>query len=161
MRKVLYPGSFDPVTTGHEDIIVRACALFDEVIVGVLYNPHKASGAFSIEERLALLRAVTAPFPNIRVKAFGGLLVDAVRACGADAVIRGLRTMADADVEVQMARLNRQMGQVETLLIPATPAVSHVSATMAREIGRFGGNLTGLVPESIRRQVAETLAKQQ
>lgn len=160
MRKVLYPGSFDPVTTGHEDIIVRAAAMFDAVVVGVMYNPQKASGAFSIEERLALLRTVTAPFPHVSVQAFDGLLVDAARAAGADAVLRGLRTMADADTETQMARLNRQVGQVETLLLTASPAVSHVSATMAREIGRLGGALSGLVPESIRRQVAETLAKQ-
>ncbi|MDL2318008.1 pantetheine-phosphate adenylyltransferase [Eubacteriales bacterium OttesenSCG-928-A19] len=157
MRTVLYPGSFDPVTAGHLDIIRRAAARFEQVIVAVMHNPQKATGAFPVEERIELLKAATCGLDNVQIRAFDGLLVDAARACQVDGVIRGLRSTADTEIELQMARLNRQLGDVETVFMAATPAVMHISANMVREVGRLGGNLRGLVPEEIRPRVAEAL----
>lgn len=157
MRTVLYPGSFDPVTNGHMDIIERAAALFDTVVVGVLHNAQKPSGAFPATERVQLLKAATAHLPGVHVNAYEGLLVDAVRECGADAVVRGLRSMGDADIELQMARLNRQLGQIETLMLAASPEVCHISASMVRDIGRHGGDLSGLVPMALCARIAEKL----
>lgn len=159
MKTVLYPGSFDPVTTGHMDLIIRASERFERVIVGVLYNPQKPAGVFSVAERIALLEAAVAPLGNVTVQAFDGLLVDAARACGADAVLRGLRTSADVEGELEMARLNRQIGGVETLMLAASPQVVHVSATMVRVIGRHGGDLSGLVPETLRERIARALSR--
>lgn len=150
MRTVLYPGSFDPITTGHMDVIARAAAMFEQVIIGVLHNPAKPSGAFPPAERLRLIEQATAPLSNVRAALFDGLLIDAARACRADAVIRGLRTMGDAESELQMARLNRQIGDIETIFLAAAPGVMHISSDMVRQIGRGGGSLGGLVPESIR-----------
>lgn len=157
MRKVLYPGSFDPVTAGHMDIIRRAAAQFDQVVVGVLHNPLKPSGAFTPDERVELLQAATASLNNVTIEKFSGLLVDAVAACGADAVVRGLRTMGDAELELQMARLNRQIGGVETLFLAATPEVMHISAEMVRQVGRYGGNLHSLVPDTVFTRIEEAL----
>lgn len=154
MRTVLYPGSFDPVTSGHLDLIARAAVCFDEVIVGVLYNAQKQAGTFPVEERLALIEKATAHLAGVRAQAFTGLLVDAAKACGAQAVIRGLRTVSDVDVELQMARLNLRMGGVETLMLASSPEVVHINATMVREIGRLGGDLRGFVPESVRNEIA-------
>lgn len=160
MRTVLYPGSFDPITTGHMDLIRRASARFDTVIVGVLHNSAKPGGAFPVSERLALIEAACEGLCNVRVQAFEGLLVEAVRACGADAVLRGLRTTADVDIELQMARINRQLADVETLFMAAAPEVVHVSASLVREVGRYGGNLAGLVPDTIITRVAQVLRGQ-
>ncbi|HIQ63038.1 MAG TPA: pantetheine-phosphate adenylyltransferase [Candidatus Avichristensenella intestinipullorum] len=158
MRTVLYPGSFDPVTLGHMDIIGRAATAFDRVIVGVLYNPDKPSGMLTTAQRVECLREATAGLENVRVAAFSGLLVDAVRACGADAVVRGLRTEGDCDVEMQMARLNRQMGGVETVFLAASPACMHISASMVRQIATMNGSLRGLVPPSLEARL-ETLLR--
>ena len=157
MRTVLYPGSFDPVTTGHMDLIARAAARFEKVIVGVLHNPDKPSGVFLVERRLEFLEAAVALYPNVEVAAFAGLLVDAVAACCADGVLRGLRTPADAAAEIQMAQLNRQLGGVETVFMAASPGVTHVSSTMVRQIGRLGGWLDGLVPEAVLEEIADAL----
>lgn len=153
MRTVLYPGSFDPVTIGHMDVIVRASALFEWVVVGVLYNEQKPSGAFTMGERLELLRITTAGFHNIVVKSFSGLLVDAVRSFGAECVLRGLRTPEDLGPELEMARLNRHISGVETVFLAASAETAYVSAQRVREIGRLGGCLKGLVPEAVREQI--------
>lgn len=159
MRKALYPGSFDPVTVGHLDIIRRAAAQFERVVVGVLHNPQKASGAFSIAERIQLLEEVTRALSNVEVQALSGLLVDAVAACGADGVVRGLRGSADTETEMQMARLNRQMSGVETVFFAAAPDIMHISASMVREIGRYGGTLAGMVPEALRQRIERALSE--
>lgn len=161
MRTALYPGSFDPVTVGHMDVIVRAAAQFDRVIVGILHNPGKPSGTFSIEERIALLEKAVKGLEGVTVKAYAGLLVDAARKAGADLVIRGIRTGADVEMELQMARLNRQIGGVETLFFAASPGTVHISAEMVRQIGRMGGNLQGLVPDSLVHSIGTALAKSQ
>lgn len=155
MRTVLYPGSFDPVTVGHLDIIERAALLFDEVIVGVLHNPAKQSGLFPPAERVALLEEAVRPLGNVSVRQFDGLLVNAVAHCGAQAVLRGLRNATDAEEELQMARLNRHIAGAETVFMAAAPGVMHVSSDMVRQIGKGGGALQGLVPESIRPRIAE------
>lgn len=157
MRTVLYPGSFDPVTNGHMDIIRRAAKAFDTVIVGILYNPSKPAGAFPVDVRISLLENALSGLDNVQVAAFGGLLIEAVQACGADAVIRGLRTTADVEIELQMARINHELGGVETLLMAAAPETVHISASMVREIARFGGDIAPYVPPSICKQVAALL----
>ncbi len=157
MRIVLYPGSFDPVTAGHMDIIERAAGLFGRVIVAVLHNEEKPSGAFSVPDRLALLRIATANLHNIMVQDFSGLLVHAARKSGADAVLRGLRTADDIGPELQMARLNRHLSGVETVFLAASPPMAHISSQRVREIGRLGGDLRGLVPEAIREQIEGVL----
>ena len=157
MHTALYPGSFDPVTIGHADIIKRASALFSQVIVGVLHNPQKPAGVFTAQERAALLRTVTEDMDNVSVRILCGLLVDAVRACGADAVVRSVRDTEDLHSEIQMARLNRQMRGTETLFIAASPHCAHISSSYVRDIGRLGGELRGLVPEVIRPYIADRL----
>ncbi|MCL1964599.1 MAG: pantetheine-phosphate adenylyltransferase [Firmicutes bacterium] len=159
MRTVLYPGSFDPVTAGHMDIISRAAARFERVIIGVLRNPEKTTDAFSPAERLSLLRKAAAPYPNVEAAVFEGLLARAAEACGADGVLRGLRTAGDVESEFMMARLNRQMAGVETVFLAASPAVSHISASMVRQIGRLGGDLRGLVPENLLEEISDALAQ--
>lgn len=153
MQIVLYPGSFDPVTVGHIDVIVRASTIFEQVVVGVLYNEQKPSGAFTMPERLELLRISTAGLHNIVVKSFSGLLVDAVKNLGAECVLRGLRTPEDLGPELEMARLNRHISGVETVFLAASAETAYVSAQRVREIGRLGGCLKGLVPEAVRGQV--------
>lgn len=160
MKTALYPGSFDPVTVGHEEIIRRASALFDRVIVGVLYNPNKAGGALNVEKRMDLLRAVTAELPNVEVAAFAGLLVDAVRQCGADVVLRGVRAESDVPTELQMARVNRHLSGVETLFLASSPETVAISSSIAREVARFGGSLRGIVPECVREEAESLLCAQ-
>lgn len=158
MRTVLYPGSFDPVTVGHVDIIARAAAAFDRVVVGVLHNPHKPTSAFSVEDRLSMLRDATAGFANVTIAAYAGLLVDIAHSAGVDGVVRGLRMASDFDVEMQMARLNRQTRGVETVFFAASPEVAHISSKWVRDIGRLNGSLRGLVPEAVRQRIEQHLA---
>ncbi|MDR0897872.1 MAG: pantetheine-phosphate adenylyltransferase [Oscillospiraceae bacterium] len=159
MKTILYPGSFDPVTIGHLDIIERAAALFDRLLVGVLHNPGKPGGLFTVPERLELLRLATAHLGNVEVVAHAGLLVDAVKALGADAVLRGVRGFADWENEAAMAAVNRRIGEVETLLLPASPGVGAVSARWVREIGQFGGDISALVPEAVAEKVRQKLGR--
>lgn len=151
----IYPGSFDPVTNGHLDVIRRAARLFDQVVVAVLHNPAK-TGLFSVEKRLDMLRRVCAQMPNVRADSFEGLLADYVRKTDAAVVLRGLRSEADFQSEFPMAQLNRQLlPQAETLFLPADPAHLCLSSSAVREIGRFGGDVTPFVPSCISQEVAE------
>lgn len=159
MRRVLYPGSFDPVTLGHMDIIARASRAFEQVVVGVLHNPNKPSGMLPVEERLSLLRLAVRAYDHIEVASFSGLLMDAVRAAGADGVVRGLRGVEDVPDELQMARLNRQLGGVETVFLAASPGIAHISSARVREIARFGGAVDALVPEAARDQIVQALRR--
>lgn len=150
MRTALCPGSFDPVTVGHEEVIRRACALFDRVIVGVLYNPNK-QGTLTIERRVELLGDMTKDLPNVEIAAFPDmLLVEAVRMCGADVVLRGIRGQTDVESELQMARMNRRLAGVETLFLASSPEMEIISSSVAREIAHFGGSLRNIVPETAR-----------
>jgi len=157
----LYPGSFDPVTTGHMDIIERAANLFDGVIVGIFHNPAKPSGAFSPERRARLVARAAERFPNVEARVFTGLVADGVLAAGADCIVRGVRSMGDIDLELQMARLNRRLCGAETLLLAASPEMVHISASMVRQIGRYGGDLAGLVPERVREAIQKELTDMQ
>ena len=150
MRTLLYPGSFDPVTVGHLDIITRAAKQCDRLIVGVLHNPQKPSGLFTVAQRLAFLRESCKHIPHSAIEAFDGLLVDVVQRSGANAVLRGLRSEADFVTEAEMARLNQQMKGVETIFLVASPEFVHISAKWVREIYRLGGDIKGMVPEAVR-----------
>lgn len=157
--RCVYPGSFDPVTRGHLDLIERAAELFDEVIVAVLHNPAK-SGLFPVEKRLDMLSKACAHLPNVRFECFYGLLVDFMRQVDARVVIRGLRGVSDFESEFRMAQLNRQLsGQVETFFMATAPEFANVSSSAVREIGLFGGDITPFVPAVIAQEVASVLRR--
>jgi pantetheine-phosphate adenylyltransferase len=157
MRRAVCPGSFDPVTNGHLDIIGRASRLFDEVIVAVLVNESKR-GLFSIEERLEMLRDVTKTYQNVRVEWFRGLTVDFCRAQGAMVVVKGLRAVSDFDYELQMAQMNIGLAGVETLFMPTNPQNSFLSSSLVKDVAKWGGDVTPHVPEVVARRLAERLA---
>jgi len=145
----LCPGTFDPVTNGHLDIIGRTGQRFDEVVVGVLENPSKQP-LFSLEERVGLLGEALQDLPNVRVGSFRGLLVDHAREQGADVIVKGLRAVSDYEYEIQMAQMNVRIGDVETLLMPTNPKWSFLSSSLVKEVARFGGDVEGLVPDHVR-----------
>ena len=152
------PGSFDPVTNGHVDVVTRAAALFDHVVVAVLENDAKR-GLFDTGERLDLLRAALAHLPNVRVDGFHGLLVDYCRSVGAGVVVKGVRGGGDTEYELPMATMNRHLAGVETLLLPASPTWSFVSSSLVRDIARFGGDVSDLVPSEVRDGLARRLRR--
>lgn len=153
----VYPGSFDPVTNGHVDIIERAAAIFDEVIVAVLHNPAK-TGLFPVEKRLSMLAASCSHLPNVRFDCFDGLLVNYMRKSGAGVVVRGLRGVSDFESEFRMAQLNRQLyDQVETLFLTTAPEYANLSSSAVREIGMFGGDISAFVPSCIAQEIASIL----
>ncbi len=156
MRRAVCPGSFDPVTNGHLDIVGRSSRLFDEVIIGVLINQHK-TGLFTIEERIEMLRAVTASYGNVRVESFRGLLVDFCRAEGAGAIVKGLRSAADFDYELPMAQMNSHLARVETVFLPGAVGNTFVSSSLVKEVCAMGGDVTGLVPDGVRDRLVQRL----
>ncbi|NJC64152.1 pantetheine-phosphate adenylyltransferase [Planosporangium flavigriseum] len=158
MRRVVCPGSFDPVTNGHLDIISRVARLYEEVVVAVLVNQSK-TGLFSIEERLEMLREVTKQYPNVRVEAFQGLLVDFCKANDIDAVIKGIRAASDFDYELQMAQMNVGLAGVETLFMATNPLYSFVSSSLIKDVAKWGGDVTQHVPELVAARLHERLAQ--
>ena len=147
--KVIYPGSFDPITTGHLDIIKRSAEKFDTVIVGILKNTAKKS-LFSTVEKIEMIEELLYDYDNVTVKDFSGLLVDFVRQEEADGVVRGLRELSDFETERQMALLNKSLyPKMETIFLVADSKYSYISASFVREIASFGGDISGLVPESV------------
>ena len=157
MRKVVCPGSFDPVTNGHLDIVGRAAALFDEVTIVVAVNRSKA-GLFTVEERLELLAEVTGHWSNVRLDSFEGLLVDFCRDRGIPAIVKGLRAVSDFDYELQMAQMNRQLAGVETLFVPTSATYSYLSSSLLKEVAAHGGDVDGLVPDVVAARLRERLA---
>ena len=157
MRKAVCPGSFDPVTNGHLDIIGRAAALFDEVIVMIAFNANKA-GLFSVDERIDMLTEVTGGWPNVVVDSYSGLLVDFCRDRGIPAVVKGLRAVSDFDYELQMAQMNRQLGGLETLFVPTSATYSYLSSSLLKEVAALGGDVAGLVPDAVATRLRERLA---
>lgn len=144
MIKVVYPGTFDPITCGHEDVVRRAAGLFDEVVVAVAES--RAHTLFSIEERVEMARAVFADFANVQVSGFGGLLMNFVRECDARVVLRGLRAVSDFEYEFQLAGMNRNLyPEVETLFLTPAEQYTFISATMVREVAKFGGDVSKFV----------------
>ncbi|MEI6229941.1 MAG: pantetheine-phosphate adenylyltransferase [Actinomycetes bacterium] len=156
MRKAVCPGSFDPVTNGHLDVFVRASEIFDQVVVGVLINKTKSS-LFTVDERIDMLREVVAPYPNVVVDSFHGLLVDYCRENDIPAIVKGLRAVSDFDYELQMAQMNHRLAKVETLFISTNPLYSFLSSSLIKEIVTYGGDVTGLVPDSVRGLLTERL----
>jgi len=149
MRIAIYPGSFDPFTNGHLDILQRAAVLFDHIIVGVLVHPTKKC-FFSPEERVELISEVIKEHENIRAIHFNGLLVDFCRSTGACAIIRGLRAVSDYEYEMQMFSVNNQLApDLETVFLMSSPRYSFLSSSIAKEVARYGGDITNLVPENI------------
>lgn len=149
MLRAVYPGSFDPVTYGHMDIIERSCKIVDELIVGVLCNKAKMP-LFSAEERVKMLEEVTKDFKNVRIVPFNGLLVDFASKMKADVVIRGLRAITDFEYELQMSQTNHKLEpNVETMFLTTSIEYSYLSSTTVREIAAFGGDLTQFVPEAV------------
>jgi len=159
MKTALYPGSFDPVTRGHLDIITRAAALADTLIVAVMHNPDKR-GAMAVDQRVKALREATAHIPNVQVIAHSGLLIECAKEQGADAVIRGVRPLGDFDTEYQMAQVNRALGGVETLMMITSPQYASVSSSIVRQIAGFGGNIDEMVPEAALDTIRAALAGQ-
>lgn len=158
MRTAVYPGSFDPVTNGHLDIIQRASRIYDKLIVGVLNNPSKKTPMFSVEERIDLIRSVTADIPNVEVDSFTGLLVDFAKAKGAQVIVKGLRTVADFEYEFQMALLNKALNpEYETVFLMTDTKYSYISSSMVKELAGFKGDLTGLVPGEIIEKIKEKI----
>jgi len=156
VRRAVSPGSFDPVTNGHLDIVDRASRLYDELIVAVLINQSK-HGLFTIEERLDMLREVTKGYPNVRVETFHGLLVDFCRAQGAAVVVKGLRAVSDFDYELQMAQMNIGLAGVETLFMPTNPLYSFLSSSLVKDVAKWGGDVSAHVPEVVARRLAQRL----
>jgi pantetheine-phosphate adenylyltransferase len=152
----LCPGTFDPVTNGHLDIIERAAQRFDALIVGVLDNPSKQP-LFGVEERVTLLKEVTHGLKNVEVEAFSGLLVEYVTGRGADVVVKGLRAVTDFEYEIQMAQMNHSLAGVETLFMTTAPQWSFLSSSLVKEVARFGGDVSGLVPPIVAERLRERL----
>jgi pantetheine-phosphate adenylyltransferase len=146
VRRAVCPGSFDPVTNGHLDVIGRAAGLFDEVVVAVGVNPSKSTRLFTAEERLGMLRQACSTWDNVRVAEFSGLLTDFCRAEGIGAIVKGLRAVSDFDYELQMAQMNASLTEVETVFMPTSPEWSFLASSLVREIAQFGGDVSGLVP---------------
>ena len=157
MRSAVCPGSFDPVTNGHLDVFSRAAALADEVVVAVMKNQSK-TGMFSIDERLDILREVVAPFENIRVDTFDGLLVDYCRAHDIVAIVKGLRAVSDFDYELQMAQMNYRLAGVETLFVSTNPTYSYLSSSLIKEVAAYGGDISGLVPDTVLKRVQRRIS---
>ena len=144
-KKGLFPGSFDPFTRGHDDIVKRALGLFDEVIIAVGYNESK-KGWLTPEERVRTISKLYADEPPITVESYTGLTVDFAREHGVTAIIRGVRTIADFEYEMQMADVNRQLAGIETILLPASPQLSSISSSIVRELAHFGRDVSSLLP---------------
>lgn len=159
MRRAVCPGSFDPVTNGHLDIVQRASNLFDEVVVAVLINKKK-QGLFTVEERIELLQQVTADYSNVTVASFHGLLVDFCRDRDIHAIVKGLRAVSDFDYELQMAQMNYQLAGVDTVFVSTNPLYSFLSSSLVKEIATFGGDVSNLLPgvvfDRLRERVTDT-----
>ena len=157
MRTAIYPGSFDPVTLGHWDLIQRAARLVDRLVVAVLHNPAKTP-AFTVEERVAMLEELCAPLPRVEITSFHGLLVDFAKAQQAQVIVRGVRAFSDFEYEFQMALMNRKLApDLETVFLMPKEKYSAVSSRLVREIGTMGGSLGELVPDALRSRIAERL----
>jgi pantetheine-phosphate adenylyltransferase len=153
MLVAIYPGSFDPVTNGHIDIISRASKIFDGLIVGVLKNPNKKP-LFNLEEREKMMREVVKDFPNVTVEAYHGLLVKFARQKNCQVILRGLRAISDYEYETQIAITNRKMSpEIETFFLPTSTEFSYLNSTVVKEIAQFGGCVRGLVPDIVEREL--------
>jgi pantetheine-phosphate adenylyltransferase len=158
VRRAACPGSFDPVTNGHIDIIGRAASLFDEVVVAVGVNASKQR-LFSAEERIEMLTEACAPWSNVTIDSFDGLLTDFCRDRGVHAIVKGLRAVSDFDYELQMAQMNQQLSGVDTLFMSTSPEWSFVASSLVKEVATFGGDVAHLLPPTVHRRLVERIAE--
>jgi len=156
MITAIYPGTYDPVTNGHVDVIARAARIFDRVVVGVVGNPHHKEPMFSVDERVEFLKPALAELDNVEVDVFSELVVEFARRWNARAIVKGLRVVSDFEYEFQMNQLNRTLApEIETVYVMASPQVSFVSSSGVKEIASFGGNVEELVPPAVARRLKE------
>jgi pantetheine-phosphate adenylyltransferase len=153
--RAVYPGSFDPPTNGHLDVIERAARCFGELIVSIVVNPQKRTPMFTLDERVAMLKASVAGISNVRVEHFRGLLADYVRAARADVIVKGLRVVSDFESEMSFALMNRSLSDVDTLFLMSDQKYSFVSSSLVKEVYFLGGDVAALVPEPVLRLMAE------
>ncbi len=158
MRRAACPGSFDPVTNGHIDIISRAATLFDEVVVAVGVNQSK-SRLFSPDERIDMLETAVESYPNVRVAGFDRLLTDFCREHDVHAIVKGLRAVSDFDYELQMAQMNASLSGIETVFVPTSPAYSFLASSLVKEVAKFGGDVSALVPDFVWDRLTARLAE--
>ena len=155
VTRAVYPGSFDPPTNGHLDVIERAARCFGELLVAIVVNPQKRAPMFSLEEREEMLKASVAGLPNVRVEHFRGLLADYVRAARADVIVKGLRVVSDFESEMSAALMNRSLSDVDTLFLMSDQKYSFVSSSLVKEVFFLGGDVAALVPEPVLRVMSE------
>jgi pantetheine-phosphate adenylyltransferase len=155
LTRVLYPGSFDPIHNGHVEIVETASRLFDEVIVAAMRNPQKGEPLFTLDERRAMLEETVAHLENVRVTMFSSLVVDLAKEVGADFIVKGLRAVSDFESELQMAQMNHKISGVDTLFIPSASAHSFLASRLIREITRFGGDVSAMVPMAVAKRLQE------
>ena len=155
MATALCPGSFDPVTLGHVDIIERTARHFDEVIVAVVRNPQKTQSLFDLQERQEMLEKSVAHLGNVRIAFFEGLLVEFANEHGAQAIVKGLRAVTDFDYELQMAQMNQRLSGIDTFFLSTSPRYSFLSSSLVREVARFGGDVSGMVPKHVNDRLVE------
>ena len=159
MKRAIYPGSFDPVTNGHVDIILRSSKIVDKLIVGVLNNSAKKS-LFSVEERVSMLKELTKDLPNVEVTSFDGLLVDYMREIDASIIVRGLRAVTDFEYELQMAQTNHKLAEdIETVFLTTSLEYSYLSSTIVKEVAAFGGDISQFVPEHVEEKIKSKITK--
>jgi pantetheine-phosphate adenylyltransferase len=154
VRRAICPGSFDPVTNGHLDIIGRAANLYDEVVVAVFVNRSK-SGLFSVDERIAMLEEATAELPSVRVDSFRGLIVDYCKTHDIAVIVKGLRAVSDFDYELQQAQMNRGLAGVDTLFMPTNPEYSFLASSLVKDVASWGGDVSKLVPPTVLKRLIE------
>lgn len=160
MKRAVYPGSFDPVTYGHLDVIRRSAALVDELIVGVLQNNHK-NPLFSLQERVKILHEVTKDMSNVRIESFTGLSIDFVRTCGAQFLVRGLRAITDFDYELQMAQTNRIMAkEIDTIFLTTSLEYAYLSSSTVKEVAYYGGDISKFVPPEVAQAISRKMHPQ-
>ncbi len=159
MKRGIYPGSFDPITLGHQDVIKRAAKIMDELVIGVLTNSMKAP-LFSVEERVELIEKVVKDIPNVKVQAFEGLTIDFAKEIGATVLIRGLRAVTDFEYELQIAQTNSKLdSEIDTVFFTTNVEYSYLSSSIVKEIASFGGDITKFVPENIVSTIYDKIAK--
>lgn len=159
MRIALFPGSFDPFHNGHLEVIERASKLFDEVVVAAMRNPQKGEPLFSLDERREMLEESTAHVSGVRIVSLASLVVNLAAEVGATAIVKGLRAISDFENELQMAQMNHQLSGIDTLFIPTASSHSFVASKLLREVARFGGDVTGMVPAPVAKRLKEKFGR--